>query len=153
MTSGAFAVIQGRMYTALFCSAFLAATLLPAQSELSLAALVATRPDALWPLFAVATVGNTLGSAVNWLLGRFCMRFANRKWFPVSRASLDKAEAWYRRHGRWSLLLSWAPVIGDPLTMAAGLLREPFCSFIVLVALAKAARYAVVVALALGIAA
>ena len=135
------------MLIALFASAFLAATLLPAQSELSLAALVANEAAPLWQLLAVATLGNTLGSVVNWLLGRWCMRFSDRKWFPVGEASLRKAEGWYRRHGRWSLLLSWAPVIGDPLTVAAGLLREPFGSFVVLVGVAKFARYAVVVAM------
>ena len=135
------------MLIALFVSAFLAATLLPAQSELSLAALVANEAAPLWQLLAVATLGNTLGSVVNWLLGRWCMRFADRKWFPVGEASLRKAEAWYRRHGRWSLLLSWAPVIGDPLTVAAGLLREPFGSFVVLVGVAKFARYVVVAAM------
>ena len=135
------------MLIALFVSAFLAATLLPAQSELSLAALVANGAAPLWQLLAVATLGNTLGSVVNWLLGRWCMRFSDRKWFPVGEASLRKAEGWYRRHGRWSLLLSWAPVIGDPLTVAAGLLREPFGSFVVLVGVAKFARYVVVAAM------
>ncbi len=62
---------------------------------------------------------------------------------------MDKAASWYRRYGRWSLLLSWAPIIGDPLTLAAGLLREPFASFILIVGLAKLGRYLLVAGAAL----
>lgn len=93
--------------------------------------------------------GNILGSAVNWLLGRCCVRFQDKRWFPVKKEKLNKARTWYRTYGRWSLLLSWAPVIGDPLTLVAGLLREPFASFILIVGLAKLARYLVVAALVL----
>ncbi len=135
----------------LFISAFLAATLLPAQSELLLGALVLQVEHATWVLVLVAGMGNTLGSCVNWLLGRFCMRYKEARWFPVKERMLLRAEAWYSRYGRWSLLLSWAPIIGDPLTLVAGLLREPFVSFVILVAVAKVARYVVVVALALGL--
>ena len=134
---------------ALFASAFLAATLLPAQSELSLAVLVAKGENPVWLLLAVATLGNTLGSVVNWWLGGFCMRFSGRRWFPVGKDALHRAEMWYRRYGRWSLLLSWAPVIGDPLTLVAGLLREPFIPFVTLVGAAKLARYLAVAGLTL----
>lgn len=133
----------------LFLSAFAAATLLPAQSELVLAGLLAAGGEPAWLLLAVATLGNTLGSATNWLLGRFFQRFRQRRWFPVKEETLAKAEGWYHKYGRWSLLLSWAPFIGDPLTLAAGLLREPFLSFILIVAAAKLARYLVVAAFAL----
>ncbi|MGE9984685.1 YqaA family protein [Desulfovibrio sp. SGI.169] len=133
----------------LFFAAFAAATLLPAQSELALAGLLAAGRKPVWLLIAVATAGNTLGAAVNWLLGRYCLRFQNRRWFPVKKKSMDKAATWYGRYGRWSLLLSWAPVIGDPLTLAAGLLREPFASFILIVGLAKLGRYLVVAGAAL----
>jgi membrane protein YqaA with SNARE-associated domain len=70
----------------------------------------------------------------------------------VSAQALARAEGWYRRWGRWSLLLSWAPVIGDPLTVAAGVLKEPFLPFLALVALAKVGRYLVVASVALGLA-
>lgn len=128
----------------LFLSSFLAATLFPAQSELTLAGLLAakTAPPAL--LVAVATVGNTLGSLVNWLLGRWAHRLSGRRWFPLKGDKLRRAEGWYHKYGRWSLLLSWAPVIGDPLTLAAGLLREPLLPFVLLVGLAKLGRYLVV---------
>ena len=98
-------------------------------------------------LLAVATVGNVLGSLVNWLLGRGIERFRDRRWFPISRNKLDRAQHWYQRFGKWSLLLSWAPLIGDPLTMAAGIMREPLPVFLVLVTIAKLARYLVVAAI------
>ena len=133
----------------LFLAAFVAATLLPAQSELALAGLLAAGHKPVWLLVAAATAGNILGSAVNWLLGRCCVRFQDKRWFPVKKEKLNKARTWYRTYGRWSLLLSWAPVIGDPLTLVAGLLREPFASFILIVGLAKLARYLVVAGLVL----
>jgi membrane protein YqaA with SNARE-associated domain len=85
---------------------------------------------------------------VNWVLGRFIARLEGRRWFPVNRAQVAKAERWYRRWGKWSLLLSWAPVIGDPLTVVAGVLREPLPIFIVLVTVAKVGRYVAVALLA-----
>ena len=95
-------------------------------------------------LITAASIGNTLGSVVNWLLGRFIDRFSDRKWFPVTPAQMDRACGWYRKYGQWSLLLSWAPFIGDPLTLAAGVLREPFGRFLLLVAIAKTGRYILV---------
>jgi membrane protein YqaA with SNARE-associated domain len=136
-------------YLSLFAAAFLAATLLPAQSELALAGLLVLGEQPAWALIAAATAGNVLGSGTNWLLGRCCARFQDKGWFPASGASLDKAAAWYRKYGRWSLLLSWAPVIGDPLTVIAGVLREPFASFCCIVLVAKLGRYLVVAAIAL----
>ncbi len=134
----------------LFVLAFVAATILPAQSEAALAALVLAGTYSPALLVAVAGAGNVLGSTVNWGLGRFVDRFRERRWFPVSAASLDRAARWYGRWGHWSLLLSWMPVIGDPLTVAAGLLREPLWRFLLVVGFAKVARYVVVAAVALG---
>lgn len=131
----------------LFLAALMAATLLPAQSEGVLAALVLSGDWPVWVLVAIASTGNVLGAVVNWLLGRGLATFRHRRWFPVSSASLERAERWYRRYGRWSLLLSWLPVVGDPLTVIAGSLREPIGVFLVLVAIGKIARY-VAVALA-----
>ena len=136
-------------YWGIFLTAFVAATLLPAQSELALSGLLLAGKQPAWALIVVASVGNVLGSVVNWLMGRYAHRFSDRRWFPVKGENLVKAERWYRKYGRWSLLLSWAPVIGDPLTLAAGLLREPLCSFVLLVALAKTGRYLVVASLVL----
>lgn len=135
----------------LFSLAFVAATILPAQSE---AALVAALVAGQWPpllLVAVASAGNVLGAVVNWALGRGIARFRHRKWFPVSDKALERATGWYHRWGRWSLLLSWAPLVGDALTVAAGVLREPLPSFLFLVTIAKAGRYLVVAAITLGL--
>lgn len=134
----------------LFAIAFVAATILPAQSELALVGLqLAGYPVVV--LVVVASVGNTLGAAVNWALGRGAERLRDRHWFPVSPAALDRASGWYRKWGRWSLLLSWAPIGGDALTVAAGVLREPFWSFIILVTIAKTGRYIVLAAATAGL--
>lgn len=136
--------------TSLFFVAFGAASLLPVASEPVLAGLLLAGHVEPWLLVAVASLGNTLGSLVNYGLGRMVERFRNRRWFPASEASLDRAGRWYHRWGRWSLLLSWAPIIGDPLTLVAGILREPLPSFILLVAIAKTARYVVLALITLG---
>ena len=116
-------------YAGLFAAAFLSATVLPFQSEVVLFGLLLTEHYRWWLLVVVASAGNTLGSVVNWVLGRFIAHFEDRPWFPVNRARVARAEAWYHRYGRWSLLLSWLPFIGDPLTIVAGVLREPFPVF------------------------
>jgi len=137
------------VYGGLFLIAFLAATILPAQSELGLAGLIASDDYSLPLLIIAASLGNTLGAVVNWVLGRWIEHFRDRRWFPAKPEQLEKTKAWYRRYGRWSLLLSWMPIIGDPLTLAAGVLRVPLWSFLILVALAKTARYLTVAAIAL----
>lgn len=131
----------------LFAAALLAATIVPAQSEALLVALVVQGECSPWLLVTVASVGNVLGSVVNWLLGRGIERFRDRRWFPVKPCALERAQGWYHRWGRWSLLLAWMPIIGDPLTVVAGTMREPLRTFLPLVAAGKVARYAV---LALG---
>lgn len=143
-------MIDLSVYAGLFAAAFLAATLLPAQSETALAmTVVAGYPAAA--AIAVASVGNVLGSVVNWILGRYISRFRDHAWFPVSERHLERAERWYRRFGKWSLLLAWMPIIGDPLTVIAGVLREPLPVFLLLVALAKTGRYVVVVLVTQGL--
>lgn len=134
------------IYIGLFASAFLAATIFPAQSEALLVGLLVAGAQPPWLLVAVASVGNILGSAVNWALGRSIELFSERRWFPMKGDKLDRACTRYRRWGKWSLLLSWVPIIGDPITLAAGFLREPLPMFLLLVAIAKTGRY---VALAL----
>lgn len=138
-------------YAGLFASAFLAATLFPAQSEAVLAALIIGNNYPLWSLLAVATLGNTLGSSVNWLIGIGIHRLHHPRLIPAQGEKLLKAKMWYHRWGRWSLLLSWAPFIGDAITLAAGILREPFWSFFAITLFAKLARYLVVAALCLEI--
>jgi membrane protein YqaA with SNARE-associated domain len=137
-------------YGALFAAAFLSATILPAQSEVALFGMLVSGRYPEWLLIAVASAGNTLGSVVNWFLGRFLAHLEGRRWFPVKRETMAQAEGWYRRYGRWTLLMSWVPVIGDPLTVVAGVLREPLPVFIALVAVAKTARYLIVGGVSLG---
>lgn len=135
----------------LFAVAFVAATILPAQSEAALVGLLVVGEQSPITLVIVATIGNVLGSATNWLLGRWIEHYRDRRWFPVSDRALDRATGWYRRWGRWSLLLSWAPIGGDALTVAAGVLREPFWSFLLLVTIAKAGRYIVLALVTMGV--
>jgi membrane protein YqaA with SNARE-associated domain len=137
-------------YLGLFGAAFLSATVLPFQSEAILFGMLLLEHYPTWLLVIVASLGNTLGSVVNWVLGRFIAHFEDARWFPVSRRQVAKAEAWYHEYGRWSLLLSWLPFVGDPLTIVAGMLREPFPVFLALVAVAKTARYVAVAAISLG---
>ncbi|HZH51509.1 MAG TPA: YqaA family protein [Microvirga sp.] len=137
-------------YGALLAAAFLSATLFPFQSEAVLFGMLLSERYSEWLLIAVASAGNVAGSVVNWFLGRFLAHFEDRRWFPVKREQMERAEGWYRRYGRWTLLLSWMPVIGDPLTLVAGVLREPLRVFILLVAIAKTARYVMVGAVSLG---
>lgn len=146
LTASILSIYSG--YVGLFFAALLAATLIPAQSESVLVGLLLTKQFVPWLLVAVATLGNTLGSVLNWWLGRSLQRFQHKRWFPVREAALHKAQTHFQRYGYWSLLLSWLPIIGDPLTVVAGVLRVPFWPFVGLVALAKGARYAVLAWLA-----
>ncbi|MNJ64969.1 Inner membrane protein YqaA [compost metagenome] len=130
--------------------AFGAATLLPLQSEAVLVGLLLAGKHATLGLLLAAIVGNVLGSTVNWLLGRSIERWRHTRWFPVGEAQLQRAQDAYHRYGRWSLLLSWVPIIGDPLTLIAGVMREPLWSFLLIVLLAKASRYLLLAALTLG---
>lgn len=136
-------------YLGLFLVAFLAATVLPAYSEVLFAGLLAGGYDPL-ALWAWATAGNTLGAALNWLMGRYLLHFQDRSWFPFRAETLGPAQRWFQRYGVWSLLLSWAPVAGDALTFVAGLMRVRFDLFLVLTALGKGARYAILLALVEG---
>ena len=127
-----------------FFAAFLSATLLFGLSEAALVAAAQLPEMRLIDLFLVATAGNVLGAVVNFALGRTLLRFEHRRWFPVSPANRQRAEALFARYGQPILLFSWLPVIGDPLTLAAGLLRTPFAAFLIYVTIGKAGRYAVV---------
>lgn len=128
----------------LFITAFGAATLLPMQSEAVLTALIVSEHFPVWLLIGIASIGNILGAIVNWWLGRGIDRLADKKWFPIDNLQLKKYSHTYQRYGYWSLLLSWAPIIGDPLTVIAGTLKEPLWRFILIVSVAKTTRYLVV---------
>ena len=128
----------------LFFAAFGAATLLPGASEAALAAFLLAWPGWLWTAIAAATLGNVLGSVVNWGLGLYAQAWKHHQLFPVKPEQLERYQRLYARWGPWSLLLSWAPVIGDPLTAIAGIMRTPLKLFLPIVALAKLARYLVI---------
>lgn len=142
-------MIELAAYAGLFLTALIAATILPMQSEAALVGLLLSGYSP-WLLLVVASIGNVLGSVINWLLGHGIERFRDRRWFPASQTALDRAQGWYQRYGKWSLLLSWAPVIGDPLTVVAGVMREPLPVFLLLVTIAKVGRYAVLTVATLG---
>ena len=141
--AGALASLAG-----LFAAAFGAATILPFQSEIVFAALILGDAAPLWLIVTVASVGNTLGSVVNWVMGRWIEHFRHRRWFPMTEAQLDRAQGWYARWGVWTLLLSWAP-FGDGFTVIAGVMRTPLWLFAALVGTVKTLRY-LAVAWALG---
>lgn len=128
-------------YFLLFMSAFGAATLLPLQSEAVLATLLLKGQYSALLLIGIATLGNVLGSCVNWWLGLKIEQFKHRKWFPVSEKRLQQAQSFYHKYGFYSLLLSWVPIIGDPITLVAGLFKENFWRFLGIVIIAKAGRY------------
>lgn len=127
--------------SALFLAAFAAATLIPAQSEAVLVGMLLAETNPVWLLLLVATTGNVLGSLVNWAIGWFLQDRMPVRWFPISADQLARAQGWYARWGWWTLFGSWLPIIGDPLVLAAGLMREPFWRVVLVVALAKAGRY------------
>jgi membrane protein YqaA with SNARE-associated domain len=139
------------VYCGLFFISFAAATVLPLQSEAALAGLIVANAYPVWALVAVASAGNVLGSTINWALGRSIERFRDRKWFPLTPDKIKRAQRWYWRYGKWSLLLSWVPFIGDPLTVIAGALREPFLVFLILVTVAKVGRYLALTAMTLSL--
>lgn len=136
------------VYASLFFTALIAATFFPLSSE---ALLVSLLHQGYSPLLLglVATLGNTLGSCINWYLGRQCLHFQHKKWFPVSPAQLQRAQQQFQRYGIYSLLFAWLPIVGDPLTLLAGVMRVQFPLFVALVAAGKALRYTLVIWLSL----
>lgn len=130
-------------YLSLFLTAFAAATILPAYSEVLLGGL-ATQGYAIAWLWFWATLGNTLGSVINGVIGRQVERFKKKRWFPITDKQLESAQARFNRYGQWSLLMGWLPIGGDALTLIGGIMRVPWLNFVVLVAIGKGARYAVV---------
>lgn len=131
-------------YLSLFAASFLAATLIPFYSEFAVVGMVGLGQNPHLTL-AVATLGNTLGAAVNWAVGRYLLRFREHRWFPASSRNLERAQGWFGKYGVWSLLLAWLPVGGDALTFVAGIMRVNFPLFFVLTAIGKGARYAVLI--------
>ena len=139
------------MYWALFIAAFASATVVPGGSEVLMLGAIRNGGYSIFMLWAFATAGNTLGSSISWLLGRYARHWQHRRWFPISAAKLARAERQFNHGGRWLLLLTWVPVLGDALCIAAGVLRVPLPLFLLLTAFGKGFRYAVTIYLAMQI--
>ncbi len=122
----------------LFASAFVSATILPGSSEVMLVGLLAKYPDLYSQAIAVATVGNTLGGMTSYALGRF---IPNRAPENAEAGAQIRAMAWLKKYGQWALLLSWPPLVGDALCVAAGWLRYELWGCLVLMAIGKLLRY------------
>lgn len=133
-------------YLILFGSAFLAATILPFYSEVILFAML-NEGYSPWGLVAVATLGNTLGAVVNYVLGRYLLHYQDRKWFYFKPQQVEKMQKWFQRYGIWSLLFAWLPIGGDALTFIGGVMKVRLSYFIALVGFGKFARYVAVVVL------
>ena len=132
------------IYLSLFAISFLAATILPFSSELTLLGLIATSNYDNLLLLIVASFGNTLGSVVNWALGFYSRNLSTKKWFPFKETQIERSSKWFSKFGKLSLLFAWVPIIGDPLTLVAGLLRVRFLDFLILVMIGKISRYLVI---------
>ena len=132
---------------AVFVVALISATLLPLGSEPAVAALVLNEPGLFWPAVLVATAGNTLGGAISWWMGYG----AERAWEAARHRPPheQRALAWLRRFGPRACLLSWLPLVGDPLCALAGWLRMPFWPCLGFMAIGKLGRYVVMTALIL----
>jgi len=128
-------------YISLFLISFLAATIFPLSSELTFTGLFNTGNYNSFILIVTASVGNILGSVFNWFLGFHLFKHINNKWFPFKKNQIENASKRFSKFGVWSLLFAWVPVIGDPLTFIAGILKVNFLLFLVLVAIGKISRY------------
>ncbi len=124
-------------------SSFLAATILPFSSEVVLGVLLSYGFDSFLSI-SVATFGNVLGAVVNYGLGAWGSRMVFLKWFKMSDLEVKKARRQFQKYGILSLLFAWVPIIGDPLTVVAGMLKIHFVLFVVLVGVGKCLRYGVV---------
>ena len=128
----------------LFLSAFGAATIFPFYSEIAVVGMITAKQSPLL-VFLVATTGNTLGSVVNWFIGRLIIRGTGQKYSKKYQSQIEKAQVRFRKYGVWSLLLAWLPIGGDAITVVAGMAEVKMRVFIPLVAVGKGIRYAVVI--------
>ena len=132
------------IYLSLFFISFLAATILPFSSELTLTGLISTSNYDNLLLLVFASFGNVLGSVFNWGLGFYARNLTIKKWSPFKETQIERSSKWFSKFGKWSLLFAWVPIVGDPLTFVAGLLRVRFLDFIILVAIGKVSRYLII---------
>jgi membrane protein YqaA with SNARE-associated domain len=120
------------------------ATIVPFGSETYLASLIILNKYNSLLLLISASFGNVLGSVFNWICGYYATYFMKKKWFPINQKNIDKASRIFNKYGKWSLLLSWVPFIGDPITFVAGTLRYSLIPFVILVSIGKIGRYIVI---------
>lgn len=125
---------------ALFLISFCASTLLPLGSEWLLVALLLQGENPIVAV-AVATVGNSLGSGTNYLIGYYGGDWLQRKMVRIDKNQQQRAESWFNRYGSWTLLLAWLPIIGDPLCLVSGMFKTPLLRFSLLVTIGKGLRY------------
>jgi membrane protein YqaA with SNARE-associated domain len=137
-------VIANFGYLGLLLISFLAATLLPLGSEAAVVLMAANDFDP-WGILGVATTGNSLGALVNYLVGRWGAAFVLARYIQVDPATLEKMENIYGRWGAPALFFAWLPFVGDPLTVAAGVLRVNLYAFAFWVVLGKAFRYYILI--------
>ena len=128
-------------YFLLLLTSFLAATIFPLSSELTLFGILRTGNYSPFLLICIASLGNILGSIFNWMLGFYLSKHINKKWFPFKQNHINDASKRFSKYGLWSLLFAWVPVIGDPLTFIAGILRVNLLVFLTLVSIGKICRY------------
>ena len=129
------------VYASLFISSFLSSTILPGHSEIILTAFIFLKKYPLIDLIFFASIGKILGWILNWCIGHFLTNLRDKKWFPINKSQLNRASSWFLKYGKWTLFLSWVPIIGGPLTIIAGIFRVPILTFILIVSLAKTIRY------------
>lgn len=127
----------------LFLLSFVAATVFPVASEAGLAAAVLSGLDPL-ACVSMATLGNTAGAVTTWALGRWGSRSLLHRLLRMDETDRERAERMFSRYGSWSLLLAWAPVIGDPLCLIAGLFNLSLPRFLPPVFIGKLVRYGVI---------
>jgi membrane protein YqaA with SNARE-associated domain len=120
------------------------ATIIPFGSEVYFITLLSLEKYNHFILFLVVSVGNVLGSLFNWVCGFYINFFIKKSWFPINNKIIDRGNKLFIKYGKWSLLISWFPLIGDPITFAAGTLRYPIIPFLVLVSIGKVGRYLII---------
>jgi len=131
-------------YLILFSISLLAATILPLSSEATLLYYL-SEGDSVWILLLAAGTGNVLGSAINYFIGKKGVDYLiDHKKITAER--MKKSEQFFKKYGAFALLLSWVPIIGDPLTFAAGVLHYDFKKFVLIVSIAKFGRYLLLIA-------
>ncbi|MBT4646146.1 MAG: DedA family protein [Pelagibacteraceae bacterium] len=132
------------IYLSLFVVAFMVATIVPFGSEAYFITLLSLDKYNGLLLLTAASIGNILGSLFNWICGYYINYFIKKPWFPINNKMIDRGNKIFNKYGKWSLLFSWLPFIGDPITFVAGTLRYPVAPFLVLVSIGKIGRYLII---------